>query len=336
MMAVASKIFLTRKVNDRLTKELIAANINISLTKFIRINVIATIILSFIILLFFRGNLEPLERSSFILALIGYWLLSLLISLVIILFFAYSLITVRKVKRKKEVELVLPDYLQLVSANLNAGMPIDQALWYAVRERFGILNEEIEIIARKTLSGEDLEQALVEFSEKYDSEILKKSIVLLIEGLKAGGELSLVVNKIAWGIKEDQILSKEIAAEVTTYTIFIIVAALFAAPLLYALSNRMIIIMSEITSKIDVQNIVGVSSQIPIKSFAQGINPNDFKIFSFIGLGITAIISAMIISAIKKGSIKAGIRSIPLFLIISYLVFLTASVILSQAFKGIA
>ena len=190
MMAVASKIFLTRRINDRLTKALMAADINISLTKFIRINVIATIILGFIILLFFRGNLKSLEGSSFILALIEYWLLSLLISLVIILFFAYSLITVRNVKRKKEVEEVLPDYLQLVSANLNAGMPIDQALWYAVRERFGILNEEIEIIARKTLSGEDLEQALVEFSEKYDSEILKKSIVLLIEGLKAGGELS--------------------------------------------------------------------------------------------------------------------------------------------------
>src|SRR3989344_6307940 len=198
MMAVASKIFLTRKINDRLTKTLIAADINISLTKFIRINVIATIILSFIILLFFRGSLKPLEGSSFILALVGYWFLSLLISFIIIFFFAYSLITVRKAKRKKEVEIVLPDYLQLVSANLNAGMPIDQALWYAVRERFGILNEEIEIIARKTLSGEDLEQALVEFSESFDSDLLKKSIILLIEGLKSGGALAPLVNKIAW------------------------------------------------------------------------------------------------------------------------------------------
>ncbi|MEK6835818.1 MAG: type II secretion system F family protein, partial [Nanoarchaeota archaeon] len=263
-MAIAHKIFISKTLSNKLIRELKAADIKIEINKFIIRLLIAAFVLSFLILLiFFRDDIRFLEGGSFTKALTQYWLLSLFISILILLFFAYSLIVLRKYKRKKEVENVLADYLQLVSANLNAGMPIDQALWYAVRERFGILAEEIEIVARKTLAGVDLEDALIEFSQKYDSDMLKKAVVLLIEGMRAGGELATVVNKIAWSIKEDQILNREMSAEVMTYSIFIIFASLFAAPLFYALANRIIIIMAEVTSKISVENIVGVTTQIP-------------------------------------------------------------------------
>jgi hypothetical protein len=254
----------------------------------------------------------------------------------IIIFYFYSKIALKKVKRKKEIEFVLSDYLELVAANLTAGMPIDQAMWYAIRERFGILAKEIEIVAKKVIGGEDLELALLEFTNKYDSDLLKKSIMLLIEGLRAGGELSGIVNKIAWNIKETQLIEKEIKAEITTYVIFITFASVIIAPFLYALSHRIIIIMGDIIGKVDINTISNGASNIPLKFSSESIiSASDFKIFIFINLFITAVFASMLVSTIRKGEIKAGLKLIPIFIIVSFALFLIASVILTSVFKGV-
>ncbi|MEK6907338.1 MAG: type II secretion system F family protein [Nanoarchaeota archaeon] len=322
------------KVKESIESELTRADLKISIKKLTIQGSLATFILSFIIILFFRNNLKL--ASNFTIALIQYYFISLLIALIIVIFFIYSRITLKKIKRKKEIENVLSDYLQLVATNLNAGMPIDQAMWYAVRERYGILAQEVEIVARKVAGGIDLEQALLEFADKYDSELLKRSMILLIEGLRSGGELSSLVDKISWNVKETQILEKEISAEVTTYVIFITAAAIFIAPFLYALSHRIIIIMADILSKIDVESLAGLSSNVPLK-FSGGniISPSDFKTFIFINLGIGSVFASMIVSLIRKGNIKSGLRLIPVFLITSIVLFLLASIILTNVFKGI-
>ena len=326
---------IPESIKRKIELELFNAEMKISANKLIANSLISSIILGIFILLFFRDNLKL--AGNFAGALIKYYFISFLIALAIVIFFVYSRITLKKIKRKKEIENVLADYLQLVASNLNAGMTIDQAMWYAVRERFGILAEEIEIVAKKVASGVDLEEALIEFTNKYDSDLLKRSMLLLIEGLKSGGELASLVNKIAWNIKESQILEKEINAEITTYVIFITFASIIIAPFLYSLSHRIIIIMEGILSKINLESISGLSSNLPLKfSGGNAISASDFKIFVFINLGVTSILAAMIISTIRKGNIKSGLKLIPLFLSISIILFLIASIILTAVFKDIA
>src|SRR5690606_31700886 len=96
--------------------------------------------------------------------IVGLGLLYLLILLGIFFYLDYCLYN-----RTKEIEEVLPEFLQLTSANISAGMPIDRALWFAVRPKFGVLAKEIEAVAKSTLAGDDLEKALKDFAQKYDS-----------------------------------------------------------------------------------------------------------------------------------------------------------------------
>ena len=230
----------------------------------------------------------------------------------------------------KTIKLDVPKFT-LIGATTRAGL-----LTSPLRERFGILANEVEVIARKVTSGYDLEQALMEFTDKYDSDLLKKSMVLLVEGLKSGGELAGLVSKISWNIKETQVLEREISAEVTTYVIFITLAAIIIAPFLYALSHRIIILMSEILASINVESIAGLGNNLPLSfSGGEAISPSDFKTFVFINLGISAVLAAMIISTIKKGNIKSGLKSIPIFLAVSIIIFLIASIILTAVFKNI-
>ncbi|HLC63005.1 MAG TPA: type II secretion system F family protein [Candidatus Nanoarchaeia archaeon] len=333
------RLFLSKSLEGKLKIEFIKSGIKTTPIKFIKRLLIISFVLSLIGLLFFSGDyLKGRSVAEFPLILINGEIISFFASLGVVGFFTYTWLMVKKNSRKKQIEEILADYLQLVSANVGAGMPIDQALWYAVRERFGILVSEMEDVAKKTISGGDLSEALIDFAEKYDSDLLKKSVVLLVEGLEAGGEVAELINKIAWNVREVQIMRKDISADVVTYVIFIGFAALVAAPLLFALSYRINIIMTTLLSGINLGGATGGASlggSLDITKIGSGLSPNSFKNFAISALLITSVMSAMIISTVTKGSIKGGIRLIPIFAAVSLLLFFILSAILTALFSGL-
>lgn len=258
------------------------------------------------------------------------WLL-VFIGLILILYLLFFImLDLRIFKRTMDIEEVLPDFLELTSANIRAGMPIDQALWFAVRPRFGVLAKEIETVAKETMSGEDLEVALLRFTNKYESGVLDRSVNLLIEGMTAGGELGYLLNRIANNIQESRTIKKEMSANVTTYVIFITFASIVAAPVLFALSGQLLVIVSGIIAKMSLASSGGSTTGIAVSAAGSGVSFADFKMFSIGLLCITALFSSLIVAIIKKGDIKPGLSYIPRFIVVSMVVYWLASKVLAS------
>ncbi len=245
----------------------------------------------------------------------------------------YLIIDLKIFRRRVDIEEVLPDYLQLTSANIRAGMPIDQALWYAVRPRFGVLANEIETVAKETMSGVDLNVALRKFSEKYDSPTLRRSINLLIEGLEAGGEVGDLLNNISINIKKMQLLKREMSANVTTYVIFITAATVFVSPFLFALSGQLLEVITKILSTIKLP--ATQATALPVKFSQTGLTTADFTAFTIVSLIISSFFSALIVATIRKGEVKAGIKYIPIFIIVSVALYFVYSSIFRGVFSSI-
>mgnify|MGYP001569945438 CR=1 FL=1 len=341
MIDVIEKLFLSKSLTEKIKYILLKSGIKLPFESLFKRAIIMVFILSALgLVIFGSGAIKGQSAIKIPLILLSTWVVSFFVSLIFIAGLTFLVLNFKRYQRTKKLEAVLSDYLQLVSANLGAGMPIDQSLWYAIRDRFEIISEEMEMVAKKTMAGEDLDTALAEFAERYDSELLKRSIILLIEGLEAGGEVADLVNSIAWNIRETQLLKKEISSDVVTYSIFIGFASLLAAPVLFALSFRINIIMSNILSKIDLKGAstggASLAGGISLSNLGEGgLSPSDFKNFAFISLGLTALISAMLISVVREGSIKAGMKYIPIFVAVSLLLFLSASALMSTLFAGV-
>ena len=266
--------------------------------------------------------------STILLSIITLWILIFVVILFILWILFYLVIDLKIFKRKIGIEDVLPDYLQLTASNIKAGMTIDKALWYAVRPRFGVLAKEIEIVAKETMKGEDLKDALQKFADKYDSVLLKRSISLLIEGLDAGGEIGSLLNKIAINIQENKIMKKEMAANVTTYVIFIAFATIAAAPVLFALAGTLIKVISALGAGL---GDTAATSAGSLLSFSKiGIKYSDFRIFAIVSLIVTSFFSAVIIATIRKGDIKFGLKYIPIFIFVTITLFFIADKILGS------
>ena len=245
----------------------------------------------------------------------------------------YVFLDIKVFKRTQQVEEVLPDFLQLASANISAGMPVERALWFAVRPRFGILAKEIEDVAKSTISGEDLKTALQRFASKYDSKTLKRSISLLIEGMESGGEMADLLNKIALNIQESRILKQEMSANVMTYAIFIGFASIAAAPVLFGLSGQLLVIIQSIMGQVGQGG--ASSGTLSISLAGDAVSKSDFRVFSLTTLFLTSMFSAFIISTIRKGNVKEGARLVPIFVLVALAVYFFASWLLSLLFGGL-
>ena len=284
-----------------------------------------------IYILFFFAKKATFPVIYIFLMIILVWGLIFFLLLALIWLFFFLFLDVRIFKRTKSVEEVLPDFLQLTATNVRAGMTIEKSLWFAIRPRFGILAKEIEIVAKEVMSGEELVDSLQRFADKYDSDILKKSINLLIEGINAGSEIGDLLNRIAQNIQEVRTIEREMSANVTSYAIFITFAAVVASPILLALSKQLIIVVTQLVSSIgplpkQQSGLIALSKV--------GISQIDFHIFAIFSTFITSFCSAMIVSIIKKGNIKAGLKYIPTFIVIALILYFVAVSFLGVAFKG--
>jgi len=154
----------------------------------------------------------------------------------------YEYLDLRIFGRTRKMEDVLPEFLRYVEENLKGGMPFDKALWTAIRPRFGILADEIRLVAKRSMSGLDVDEAIKEFTEKYDSPMLKRSFNLIIEGIRGGAKIADVIERIENNLIETRELKREMNATNTTYVIFLSFVVLFISPALFALSYNLLLI----------------------------------------------------------------------------------------------
>lgn len=260
------------------------------------------------------------------------WTFGLLITIFFLWAMFYLYLDLRIFKRNIDIEEVLPDYLQLAASNIKAGMTIDRALWYAVRPRFGVLAKEVEVVAKETMAGKDLKEALKDMSDKYDAPVLKRAISLLIEGIEAGGEIGELLIRISSNIKETKIMKQEMAANVTTYVIFITFASIVAAPILFSLSGVLIQVIHNLGSVMDTSSTASTGFALSFKG--SGVSYEDFRTFVIITLSITSFFSAAITATIKTGSIKSGIKYIPIYISSSVLLYLLAQSLMNLALSS--
>ena len=265
------------------------------------------------------GIAEKIQNPlfQFILAL-SVWAIMHGAVLAVVMGLIYFYFDFRIFNRTKKMETVLPDFLRLVSENLKGGMPFEKSLWGAIKPEFGVLSQEVRLAAKRVMTGTDVDEALRDFTTKYDSAMLKRSFDLIVEGMKGGGRISDVIDRVIDTIEETKELKADMAATNLSYVIFIIIIVVIVAPGLFTLSFQFLIILQGIGAQLgESGGGEASSSAVPISFGSVAIEPEQFKSFSKQALMVMSLFSGMIVSVISKGSIKAGIRFVPVLLLSS-------------------
>ena len=250
----------------------------------------------------------------------------------------------RAFRRVRHMEEVLPDFLKSVSENLKGGTRFEEALWNSIKPEFGDLAKEMQLVVKRITMGESTSEALLSFANKYDSPEIKRTFSIISESLESGAKITPIVDMITEELVDTLQLKREIAATNLSYVIFIIIIVGFVSPFLFALSTQFLVILQTFIDKmqgVDISSLNMVNNGFA-KTFSRLLNakgtvmtPQEFIRLAYAVLTVTSIFSSFIISQIKDGNFKSGLKYIPLLLTVSLLIFTILVKVLTAFFSSI-
>jgi Flp pilus assembly protein TadB len=263
----------------------------------------------------FFGAISHLNPLIVGLLVFLFWVVGGLAISAIIMGAIYFYLNLKIFNRVKEMDVNLADYLVLVSTNLKGGLSFEKSLWSAIKPEFGVLAEEMGLVSKKVMTGSELSDALQEFSEKYDSPSIRRTIDLILGQIESGGEVASVLDETIETLRKTKILKEEMAANTLMFTIFIGIIVTVISPLLFALALNLLDILIGVSAT--VAPALEAASNTPFTMKEIEIDSDDFKIFSVLALSVISIFASLILSIIQKGDIKSGVKYVPLFLFIA-------------------
>ncbi len=237
----------------------------------------------------------------------------------------------------KFVERILPDALQLIASNIKAGMTAERALMASARPEFGPLSEEFKNASKKVFAGTPFDTALLEIATKIKSPLLKRTIWLLTQGIKSGGEIADLLLQIGSDLREENAIKDEIQGNVSIYVLMIFVAAAFGSPLLFGMSSIVVGTLSEQMDNVDLspeklaemqtQSRVGNIIGVPTASITE-----EFVVFfSTISLLVISVFASLTLGAISSGKEKDGIKYIPVLILMTITIFFVIRIFIGGA-----
>jgi hypothetical protein len=318
---------VSRSIGVRLSRELDLAGVKMSVEQLLKIMILGAIaflvIASFTVYILGLG--APIAAGSGVGAAVIYVVL------------VYMLLEFRIDARKTKLEEMLPDYLQITSANLRSGIALDRAMMLAARPEFTFLSDDVKIMNRRIFGGENFDTALRAFTERYRSYQLSHAVRMILESLRYGGAMADLIEQISKDMRNQQMTQKEVAGQMLMYSIFIAFAGLIAAPVLYGLTSQMIVVTDTVWKGILTQNpgglpTTGVSF---LKPSPPKITADTYRDFSLASIVVICGFASLIMAAISTGSAIKGLKYLPVFIICGIAIFFIVQYVISLMFAGI-
>jgi len=235
--------------------------------------------------------------------------------------------------RIKKMEEVFPDFLQLMASNLRAGITIERAMLMSSRPEFKPLDNEILRAGRDIATGKDIQGTLTDMSERINSEKIRKTILLIISGIKAGGNISTLLEQVSVNMRERIFVEKRASSAVMMYVIFIFIAVTVGAPALFSLSTILVEILTKILGNLPAMES-STTMSLPFTLSSISISINFIKYFALIFMIVIDVLACLIIGLVNKGEEKEGLKYIAPVIAISLAVFFLARYMIRNFMTG--
>ncbi|MBN1940622.1 MAG: type II secretion system F family protein [Candidatus Diapherotrites archaeon] len=273
----------------------------------------------------------------------GIWLALAIFAVLFVVFGAgiYLWLNMIAENRGKFVQRILPDVLQLVSSNLKSGLTTEKALLASARPEFGVFAKELKLASAKVLAGERIEEALTEITYKIKNRSLERTMWLMVQGIRSGGEVADLLSQLSEDLREENALQDETQAEVSMYILLIFIAAAIGAPILFGVSSYIVGVLSEQTEQfiITPEELEDITSRSPVGKFLGvpqiSISPEFATMFSLLALLVTCTFASLIMGVINTGKEKNGIKYLPAILIVGVSLFFIIRMVLEMVLGNI-
>lgn len=243
------------------------------------------------------------------------------LAFIIYLMGSYSIPYFQSKNRAESVEQVLPSALQLMAANIRAGMTPFQAIKVSARDEFGILKEELDRATTRALGTGSFSDALLDISNSIASVPLDRALKLFIRSVESGGQSARVLEETARDISQNMALKKELVTSTKTYSLLVLFSVLIGTPLLLTISIHFTERIGQMRSSLEVAEIEGLEMGLLV---GEMVFTSTFlvSVSAFIIIA-TSFIASLLMGVIREGEEKYGLKYALFIVPISLILFYT-------------
>jgi len=223
----------------------------------------------------------------------------------------YGMYTFMHVRRIQKIDAIFPDFVRDLAESRRAGMTFTKAILFAAKGNYGILTPEIHKIAQQVSWGSSVSEALTAFAQRVDTKLIRRTISLIIESSKSGGNVADVLDAASRDAREIKIIESERRANMASYVIviyvgifvFLVIIAVLCAQFIPAIAGE------------------GAEGMASAMGGGQTIEADEITQVFFIAVIIQGFFSGIVAGVFEDGNWSSGVKHIFIIVLVSWCVF---------------
>ncbi|MEK6986075.1 MAG: type II secretion system F family protein [Candidatus Thermoplasmatota archaeon] len=222
----------------------------------------------------------------------------------------------RDLKRIEQINQKFPDFLRDLAESARAGMTLPRALMNASRGTYGTLSEEIKIMAAQVEWGVSFDEAIRRFADRIGSPLIHRITQLIVEAQRSGGSVVDVLAAASTDAREIQQIVESRNQQMSAYSMVIYISFFVFLAVVLVLQAQFIPAF-----KVAVDAATGSGApQVGGLKFKQ-FEPEDFNTLFFHAGIAQAIGGGLVGGVLTRGKAIAGMNSIVIMIVCSWLAF---------------
>lgn len=225
----------------------------------------------------------------------------------------YGLYSYLERRRIEDIEDKFPDLLRDLTEAQRAGMTLPEAVRSTAKSNYGVLTEELEKMAAEMSWGVGFSTSLQKFADRIDTPLINRSVALILEASRAGGDVGEILEAAARDAREIRIIQRERKMGMQIYVMIVYIAFFVFLTVVAIMGATFIPAMAEAGGDVGGQDVGG--TQIA------EIDPTEFNRLFFHGAVAQAIGGGLVAGIMGDGYAEAGLKHGFVLLVVAYLAF---------------
>jgi flagellar protein FlaJ len=224
----------------------------------------------------------------------------------------YGMFEYINVRRIHKIDSIFPDFVRDLAESRRAGMTITKSINLAAKGNYGILTEEIRKISQQISWGSSVADALLDFSKRVHTKSIQRTISLIIEASKSGGNVAEVLDIASKDAREIKMLEAERKSNMASYVVVIYVG------MFVFLAIVMILNLSFIPA------MIGSGSQSMAGIMGGGgtnINAHEVTNVFYFAILIQGLGSGLVAGVFEDGYFTSSVKHVFVMVLINWLIF---------------
>ncbi len=218
--------------------------------------------------------------------------------------------------RIRKIDAEFPNMLRDIALSRKSGLTIQAAVSLTAKGEYGALTESLRWMDRLLSWGMPFAEVLKRFAERYPTPLIKRSIFIIIEADRIGGNIGPILETVANDAQEYQALMKKRTSETMPYVAIGYLSFFIFMAVILVLYIQFLPMMEQVEKE----------SVMPGAATVSEADVAIFRMIFFHALIVQGFCSGIVVGKMSEGRVVAGLIHSTILVIIAYLVYAVVSV----------